>query len=644
MAAVHHGGKVLVLTVDPARRLANALGLETFGNVETRVPPEAFAEAGVEPRGELWAAMLDTKQSWDDLVRRHAPDAATRDAILANPLYKNITGRFVQSHDYIAMERLYEIHASGTYDLIVVDTPPTRNAIDFLEAPERMADFFSSRLLRWLTVPARSRVLTMASKPFYSVADRILGSKFLEDIAEFFLLFQTMYDGFVDRAKAVTRTLEDKPHHLRGRLHPRVGAGARGRVLHRRARRPRPPPRRGRAQQGAARAGSSTRAPPAPPRRCAPAPTSWPRCCRTRIGAPEQVGRVLREVGESFLNFQVVAKREAEIRAELSAAPEVVAAVPVLRPRHHRPRRPARPRPADLAVTRPAPVAVASGHPATTAAAIEVLRGRRQRRRRLRRGRLRGGGRRADAHEPGRRRVPPRPHARRARRCCSTSSSTRRASAGRRRARRSTSTRWSCSSPAPSRPSTSGLGSVAVPGCLAGWLHAHRRLGRVDARRWSPRPARRLAAEGVEVNDQQAYLLAHPRADPHPHARGGRHRGARTAGSSAAGDRLTNPALAAFLGDARRAGLRRARAWPRRSSEPWTTAAACSPPPTSTATRSSSASRWSVQWRGHRLLTNPPPAFGGELVALGLLELEARPGLAGRPSARWRTPSRWPRR
>ena len=91
-----------------------------------------------------------------------------------------------------------------------MDTPPTRNAIDFLEAPERMADFFSSRLLRWLTVPARSRVLNLASKPFYSVADRILGSKFLEDIAEFFLLFQTMYDGFVDRAQAVTRTLADK--------------------------------------------------------------------------------------------------------------------------------------------------------------------------------------------------------------------------------------------------------------------------------------------------------------------------------------------------------------------------------------------------------------------------------------------------
>ena len=99
MAAVHHGGKVLVLTVDPARRLANALGLESFGNVETRVPHQAFLDAGVEPRGELWAAMLDTKESWDDLVRRHAPDPATRDSILANPLYKNITGRFVQSHD-----------------------------------------------------------------------------------------------------------------------------------------------------------------------------------------------------------------------------------------------------------------------------------------------------------------------------------------------------------------------------------------------------------------------------------------------------------------------------------------------------------------------------------------------------------------
>ena len=117
-AAAELGGRVLVLTVDPARRLADAMGLEAFGNTAVKVPAGAWADAGVSPRGELWAAMLDTKQSWDDLIVRHAPDARTRDAILANPLYANITGRFVQSHDYIAMERLYELHSSGLYDLV----------------------------------------------------------------------------------------------------------------------------------------------------------------------------------------------------------------------------------------------------------------------------------------------------------------------------------------------------------------------------------------------------------------------------------------------------------------------------------------------------------------------------------------------
>jgi anion-transporting ArsA/GET3 family ATPase len=333
MAAAQLGGRVLVITVDPARRLANALGLERFGNVETQVPPDLFAGAGVEPRGELWAAMLDTKRSWDELVAVHAPDARTRDAILANPLYENITSRFVQSHDYIAMERLYEIHASGRYDLIVVDTPPTRNAIDFLEAPERMADFFSSRLLRWLTVPSRSRVLTMASKPFYTVADRVLGSQFLQDIAEFFLLFQTMYDGFVERARAVTRTLADKRttfvvvstleaspareaeffiEALRDRDFP-LGAVVLNKVL---------PPWF--LDKGATR--SATRL-------CRDGESLAGELvsatgARTGLGEPAQVARVLGEVGDSYLNFQVVAAREAEQRAELAAYADVVATVP----------------------------------------------------------------------------------------------------------------------------------------------------------------------------------------------------------------------------------------------------------------------------------------------------------------------------
>ena len=329
-AAVHLGGKVLVLTVDPAKRLANALGIERFGNVETQVPPDAFAAAGVEPRGELWAAMLDTKQSWDDLIRRHAPDPKTRDAILANPLYQNLMGRFVQSHDYIAMERLFDLHSSGTYDLIVVDTPPTRNAIDFLEAPARMADFFSSRLLRWLTAPARSRVVNFASKPFYTVADRILGTQFLQDIAEFFLLFQSMYDGFVQRAEAVERVLHDRRttfvvvstlesapvreaeffiSELRRRnLH--LGAIVLNKVLP--------------SSLLDTKATAVAKALEAKPEQIAEPVAD-------AVGADaDQVARVLREVGASFRNFQVVAQREAETRAELAATPEVVATAPYL--------------------------------------------------------------------------------------------------------------------------------------------------------------------------------------------------------------------------------------------------------------------------------------------------------------------------
>jgi anion-transporting ArsA/GET3 family ATPase len=204
------GLRVLVLTIDPAKRLATALGLESVGNRESQIelPQTAKLEA------QLWVAMLDTSASWDDLVRRHAPDASTRERILANPLYRNITQRFVQSHDYIAMERLHELFATNTYDMIVVDTPPSRHAIDFLDAPERMKDFFSSTLLRWITMPYRlggeraGRLGYLAAKPFYQVADRILGSQFLQDVAEFFLLFQGMYDGFVERAVAVAALLK----------------------------------------------------------------------------------------------------------------------------------------------------------------------------------------------------------------------------------------------------------------------------------------------------------------------------------------------------------------------------------------------------------------------------------------------------
>jgi anion-transporting ArsA/GET3 family ATPase len=268
--------------------------------------------------------MLDTKQSWDDLIRRHAPDEATREQILANPLYQNISARFVQSHDYIAMERLYEIHSEGKYDLIVVDTPPTRNALDFLDAPQRMADFFSSRLLRWLIVPYRSRLVNVATKPFYQVADRILGTQFLADISEFFILFQSMYEGFVERADAVTRLLSDRrttfmvvstleatpvreAEFFSAELTARklqLGAVVLNKVL----------PDYLRSSKTAKLAQSMN--------------DRADELAEGLSDDPVVAARVLSEVAESFLNFSVVARREAEQQAELRGAPDILVTVP----------------------------------------------------------------------------------------------------------------------------------------------------------------------------------------------------------------------------------------------------------------------------------------------------------------------------
>jgi anion-transporting ArsA/GET3 family ATPase len=329
MAASRLGGRVLVLTVDPARRLADALGLEALGNAERPVPRQAFTDAGEKPSGQLWAAMLDTKESWDDLIRRHAPDRRTREQILANPLYRNVSGRFIQSHDYIAMERLFEIHAEGNYDLIVVDTPPTRNALDFLDAPARMADFFSSRLLKWLIVPYRSRLVNAASRPFYQVADRILGTQFLADISEFFILFHTMYDGFVERAEAVQRLLADRrtsfmvvstlesvplreaeffsEELVRRKLH--LGAIVLNKVL----------PDALLDAEGAAVAERL---------RDDAAALSVELAGAVADGEVARLQRVLAEVGKSFLDYRVVAQREAEQRNELATRPEVLVSVP----------------------------------------------------------------------------------------------------------------------------------------------------------------------------------------------------------------------------------------------------------------------------------------------------------------------------
>jgi len=199
-AVAEHGRRVLVVTIDPARRLAQALGLE-------ELPAEPVLVPVGEGTGRLWASVVDMARSWDELVRQLA-SPADADALLVNPLYRTLTTGFIQSHDYIALDQLATLDADDRYDLIIVDTPPATHAIDVLDAPQAMVDFFGSRLLRWLTAPYRSRLAQTTSKPFLAVAERLLGGPFVARLAEFFWLFSRLQPGFVARADRVTRRLQ----------------------------------------------------------------------------------------------------------------------------------------------------------------------------------------------------------------------------------------------------------------------------------------------------------------------------------------------------------------------------------------------------------------------------------------------------
>jgi anion-transporting ArsA/GET3 family ATPase len=204
------GRKVAVLTIDPAKRLADSLGLPELGNEERRVDPRHFAEAGVDTQGgELWAMMLDAKATFDELVRRHAPDAETRDRILANRIYQQLSNALAGSQEYMAMEKLFELHAEDRYDLLVLDTPPSRNALDFLEAPRRLMQFIEGRALQVFMKPTGlgMKVFGRGTSMMFSVLRRLTGVEVLEDLSEFFQAFSGMVGGFRERAKRVNELL-----------------------------------------------------------------------------------------------------------------------------------------------------------------------------------------------------------------------------------------------------------------------------------------------------------------------------------------------------------------------------------------------------------------------------------------------------
>ena len=212
LRAALSGRRVLVCTIDPSRRLATSLGLEKLSG---KPRPLDLRRFGPAQGGSLQAMVLDTKGTFDDLVRKYAPDEVSRRRILSNRMYKQVSAALGGSHEYMAMEKLLELSGDDRFDLVVLDTPPTRHALDFLEAPDRLMSFLDTSILRFFLKPyfAAGRltlsVATRTGAVALKLADRVLGLQFLQDLSELFLAFGGMYDGFKERAARVHALLRD---------------------------------------------------------------------------------------------------------------------------------------------------------------------------------------------------------------------------------------------------------------------------------------------------------------------------------------------------------------------------------------------------------------------------------------------------
>jgi anion-transporting ArsA/GET3 family ATPase len=199
------GRRAVVVTIDPARRLADALGLESLSDEPRLIDSKGRWD------GELWALMLDTKSTFDMLVSKYAGGPEQAEAILSNRFYRNISGALSGTQEYMAMEKLFELHDQKRFDLIVVDTPPTRNALDFIDAPRRLTRFLENRVFRLLMLPARAglRIVNAAAQPLLRTVSKVIGVQVVQDAVAFFQAFEGMEDGFRDRAQRVLELLSE---------------------------------------------------------------------------------------------------------------------------------------------------------------------------------------------------------------------------------------------------------------------------------------------------------------------------------------------------------------------------------------------------------------------------------------------------
>ena len=205
------GARVAVVTIDPAKRLANALGLDRLENEPRRIDGDRLAGHGLEVAGELWAMTLDPKRTFDDLIAGLAPDERTREDVLGNRIYQQISGAVAGSQEYTAMAKLYELHRDGGFDVIVLDTPPSRNALDFLDAPDRLTSFLEGRALRAFLAPTglAAKVVGRGTSVLFGALKRVTGVELLEDLSTFFRSLGGLLAGFRERAEGVQALLAD---------------------------------------------------------------------------------------------------------------------------------------------------------------------------------------------------------------------------------------------------------------------------------------------------------------------------------------------------------------------------------------------------------------------------------------------------
>jgi len=210
LRAAERGRHVVVITVDPARRLAQSMGLSGLDNTPRLVP---LRTPGTRTGGSLHAMMLDMKRTFDEIVETHSdPDRAAQ--ILANPFYQSLSSSFAGTQEYMAMEKLGQLRRTDEWDLIVVDTPPSRSALDFLDAPQRLSRFLDGRLIRLLTAPTRAggraylKVVNAGFGMLTSIVTKVLGAQMLRDVQTFVAAFDTMFGGFRERADDTYRLLQ----------------------------------------------------------------------------------------------------------------------------------------------------------------------------------------------------------------------------------------------------------------------------------------------------------------------------------------------------------------------------------------------------------------------------------------------------